>query len=150
VDIRRLRKPLRDMMLVALAGPLSNLLLAIFFHFFLRVCVEFSLYTEDQMMVSILEMAVLFNLLLAAFNMLPIPPLDGSRVMAWILPRNLRASYVGLERYGMFIIMALIFMPATRPYFHSAIITSIRTMEAFLNWILDPVLAGLHSVVSST
>jgi Zn-dependent protease len=143
VDMRRLRKPLRDMMLVALAGPLSNFVLAVFFAFALVVNERFAIYQPDQMMGDILYATVTVNLLLTAFNMIPIPPLDGSRVMAWLLPSSLRAPYVALERYGMLIVIAFIYFPASR----QVLSQSINTLAGVVFWIVDPVVAQLESVV---
>ncbi len=111
----RLKSPLRDMMLVALAGPASNLLLAIFFAAIRGVVMNYSPQNDPTMLTpQVLWYAVMFNLLLAIFNMVPVPPLDGSRVMAWLLPDSLRAGYVGLERFGLLIVMMLILTPVFR------------------------------------
>jgi Zn-dependent protease len=109
VAFHRLRHPWRDMSLVALAGPASNFILAIVFYAAYRVAViHFGMQPDGQVLTEALFHAVRVNLLLAAFNLVPIPPLDGSRIMAWILPENLRAPYVRLETVGMLIVVGLL------------------------------------------
>jgi Zn-dependent protease len=116
VTFHRLRHPWRDMMLVALAGPLSNLLLAFFFFFLWRILVGQGWF-EGQRLLPVLEAAFAFNVLLAVFNLVPIPPLDGSRVMAWLLPPGLRSPYLSLERVGLLLVFLLFFLgPQLRQY----------------------------------
>ena len=110
VDYSRLRNPLRDMMLVALAGPFANFLLAILFMLVLKLLLYNFGLGFDKIAVRVMESTVQWNLLLAAFNMLPVPPLDGSRVMAFLLPQSLREGYVALERFGMIIVFGLFFL----------------------------------------
>jgi Zn-dependent protease len=121
VSFHRLRHPWRDMSLVAIAGPLSNFLLALFFMVALKFFLRTGLYNDaspagsrlEDFLPHVLLQAVSFNVLLAIFNLVPIPPLDGSRVMAWLLPEGLRPAYGSLERYGMLVIFGLLYLSPT-------------------------------------
>jgi len=109
VNYHRLRNPLRDMALVAIAGPLSNFLLAGFFLFCAKVVVEqLQIWGPESLGATVLGYAITTNLVLAAFNMLPIPPLDGSRVMTWLLPTGLREPYQAMERFGLILVIVAI------------------------------------------
>jgi Zn-dependent protease len=109
VSYYNLRSPLRDMALVALAGPLSNFLLAALFLLANKLLVfELGIWDPAALGPRIVLSAMYFNLFLAAFNLLPIPPLDGSRVMAWLLPRGLREPYQSLERFGLIIVLVFV------------------------------------------
>ena len=115
VDTRRLRHPLRDMMFVAIAGPATNLVLAVVFMVLWKASLTYWSYESAELMPRVLQLASLLNLGLAVFNMLPIPPLDGSRVMAYLLPGPLRETYVSLERFGLLLVIVLIFfVPGVR------------------------------------
>jgi Zn-dependent protease len=143
VNFHRLRHPWRDMSLVALAGPFSNLLLALFFlvawKFFVSTGfyhdAAASMYTrQDDLLPQVLESTVHFNILLTVFNLVPIPPLDGSRVMAWILPPGVREPYVALERYGLLIVFGLVFL--------------VPGFSHLLQSTMHSVLVGLEKLVS--
>lgn len=101
VNFMRLHNPKRDMMLVGLAGPAINVVLAILLSFCLRL--DFS-----SSIIEIIGLTIFINLILAIFNMIPIPPLDGSRVVMGLLPKNVALQYGRLERYGILIIFALL------------------------------------------
>jgi len=109
VSYWRLRHPARDMMLVALAGPVSNFLLAILFLLILKILLFPLAMDGSTIAVQVMHASAYWNLLLAAFNLVPIPPLDGSRVMSYLLPENLRAGYNSMERFGMLIIIGLLY-----------------------------------------
>lgn len=115
VAFHRLRRPWRDMSLVAAAGPATNFLLAIFFLAAWRVAVQGFGYDPREVLPVVMDHALMFNLLLTAFNLIPIPPLDGSRIMAWILPESLRGPYVRLESFGMIIVVMLLISGVLRP-----------------------------------
>jgi Zn-dependent protease len=112
VNVRYLRHPRRDYMLVAAAGPASNLILASFSAILLAI-VPISPQTLGESNVSapiamLLSRLVYLNVLLAVFNMLPIPPLDGGNVLAGLLPPNLAALFNRVRPYGFILLYALI------------------------------------------
>ena len=111
VSYHRLRHPLRDMMLVALAGPVSNFLLAIVFMVGWKASLNLGGYDQASLMPQVLRASILVNVLLAVFNLFPIPPLDGSRVMAWLLPESIRPNYMALERFGLLLVLAAFMVP---------------------------------------
>ncbi len=109
VAFHRLNNPKRDMIWVALAGPLSNILLGLIAAFFLHI-----FYAGQSEMAqwidANLRFALIINALLAVFNMLPIPPLDGGRVLTGLLPKPYDYKFAQIERYGLFILLGLIFV----------------------------------------
>ena len=122
VDTRRLQQPRRDYMLVAAAGPASNLVLAVFGAILLAI-VPVSPQTLGESNVSVpiatlLTRLVNLNVLLAVFNMLPIPPLDGGRVAVGLLPSILARPLARLEPWGMLILIGfLIVLPVAGSQF---------------------------------
>jgi len=108
VNFYNLRRPYRDMALVAAAGPASNVLIAVVLAFAHKLMVTLGLWGGQSLGTNVLSYGIFLNLLLAVFNMLPIPPLDGSRIMAWILPKTLRTPYVRLESIGLLLVMVLL------------------------------------------
>ncbi len=107
IDPTYFRHPDRDMALSSLAGPASNLLTAGIAGLLVRVLV---LLGATGFPVALLEYFVLFNLILCFFNLVPIPPLDGSRLVYYFLPAPLAARYARLERYGFMILIGVIFI----------------------------------------
>lgn len=115
VNPNRLRNRHFDMALVAIAGPASNFLLAILFAVIWKLLIANGIYERNQLVPVVLESTVFFNLILTVFNLLPIPPLDGSRVLKWLLPPGLREPYAGLERFGLLLVIGFIFfVPGVR------------------------------------
>jgi Zn-dependent protease len=106
VDPRYFRNPRRDMMLVALAGPLANLLSAGLFAQVLRA----TAHTLSPLLHLGLSALVLISLLLALFNLLPIPPLDGSKILVGLLPDSLAATYQRYSSPLSWLLLALILM----------------------------------------
>jgi len=109
VDERNLGNPRRDMALVAAAGPLANLAMALLWVLVLYVAL--SLRGMPWLMVPLQYMGlagVSINLVLMALNLLPLPPLDGGRLMAAIMTPKAAISYLSIEPYGIFILLALL------------------------------------------
>ena len=112
VDFNRLRHPKRDMGLVALAGPAANVLLAIAFVLVGRL-ILFLLPLDVPMthwLIENIKNGIGLSLVLACFNLLPILPMDGGRVVASLLPRNLSIKYQESEKYGLFILFGVLFV----------------------------------------
>ncbi|MCU7835777.1 MAG: site-2 protease family protein [gamma proteobacterium symbiont of Taylorina sp.] len=119
IDIRNLNNPKKDMMWVALAGPVSNFIMAILWSIFLYFSVLFSVANSSVSLFLIL-MAIAginINILLGIINLLPIPPLDGGRVMAGLLPTRLAIKYNKIEPYGFFVLVGLMFTGALSSIF---------------------------------
>ncbi len=104
VNISRLGNPRRDFMLVAAAGPASNLVLALLGAIVIRVAVAPEALTSGHPLVQI----VLINVLLAVFNLVPVPPLDGGNVLAGLLPPSAAGVFVRLRPYGFLVLYALV------------------------------------------
>lgn len=106
VDPYNLHEGKRDLALVSLAGPLTNVTIAV-----IGALLIHSGFFDSPFPLMILETIVHLNLLLAIFNLLPIPPLDGSKVLAMILPDHLANSYLSIGRFGTIILLVLLMNP---------------------------------------
>jgi len=117
VNFNNLRSPKRDMIWVSVAGPATNLVLAILSAVLIRIIVplteplpdssSWQLFLEPVLLM--LSFSVYVNLLLALFNLMPLPPLDGGRVLMGLLPDRLAVQLSRIEPYGMIIIIVLVF-----------------------------------------
>ncbi|UOA08253.1 site-2 protease family protein [Methylobacter sp. S3L5C] len=111
VDPRNFKNPLQDMAIVALAGPVSNLLMAVFWALIIRLGVTIGAGNEaiSHPLIYSGVAGISINLVLALINLLPIPPLDGSRILTGILPTYWARQYNRLERYGFIILIILLY-----------------------------------------
>lgn len=130
VNWDKLRNPRRDMALVAVAGPLANVVMLIAW----AAVAKFGLsYGQDYFMTTGLA-GIMINAVLIALNLLPVPPLDGSRVVSALLPHDLALQYGRIEPYGLIILLVLIGSGALN-----------RLMEPTMHvigWVMQTLLSG--------
>ena len=105
INFNALRSPKSGMIWVALAGPGANLIMAIGWLLVFFLAIKMNIPILQRMA----DAGILINILLAVFNLLPIPPLDGSRVISALLPNPLAYKYNQLEQYGLFILIGLMY-----------------------------------------
>ena len=109
VDARNFKKPRHDMAMVALAGPVANLLMALGWALLARIGVIIGVEAISLPLIYTGIAGISINLVLALVNLLPIPPLDGSRILSGLLPNRLAWQYNQLEPYGFYILIALLY-----------------------------------------
>ena len=139
VNFRNLRNPRLDMVWVALAGPATNIVLALAaalaFHALPLAPADWAPWIADN-----LKNALVINVVLAVFNMMPIPPLDGGRVAVGLLPRPLADPLARLEPFGMLILIGiLILLPLAGSQFGlnlDVISAILRTLTGYVLWLI--------------
>lgn len=137
IDPFNLRDGRKDVALVALSGPLTNIILAIIASVFLRILATPAV--ENIIPLFFLSLLHIFfaliiqlNLLLAIFNLLPIPPLDGSKVFSLLLPEKEANIYLSLGQVGMIILLFLLFFPIGGFSLGSLVFTLLRFAQSLL------------------
>lgn len=129
VDPRYLANPKRDMMWIALSGPVSNLIVALISGILLSILLRMGLIGGQSALTMVLIMSLQINLVLAIFNFIPIPPLDGSRILGGLIPYKYQNELAKFEYYGPRILMGLIILSMfTRFNIFSVIISPIMTI----------------------
>jgi Zn-dependent protease len=109
IDPRNFRNPKQGLLLVSLAGPAANMLLAFLSGMLLRVFKpEQSIYLSGNVLLQMILYSLQINLALAIFNLIPVPPLDGSKILYGLLPHRHEQLFYNLERYGSLILMGII------------------------------------------
>jgi Zn-dependent protease len=112
VSFHRLSNPRRDMILVAVAGPVANLILLLISAILLHVAAMMPEWLGEWFAANLYR-SVLLNAILAVFNMLPIPPLDGGRIVTGFLPYPLAVRFAQMERFGILLVIGVLFLLPT-------------------------------------
>ncbi len=108
IDYGNLRKPKRDMAWVALAGPAANFVMALLWLIFAIFLAAMNV--QEVFFIRMAQAGVLTNLVMFAFNLFPIPPLDGGRILTSVLPHRYAYKFAQIEPYGFFIVMGLVML----------------------------------------
>lgn len=130
INPRYFRNPLKAMTITAAAGPISNLLQMIFWALLLKALAAVGFY--DKFVISVCAAGISVNLMLMAFNLIPIPPLDGGRIVRGLLPRQAGMAFDKIEPYG-FMILLVLMVGGGLSFF-------VRPFLMFGQWIINLVL----------
>lgn len=129
VDPRNFKKPKRDMAITAFAGPVSNFLIAVIFLFLLGLVFPFLRNsTAGNIALDIIYITATFSVILGIFNLIPVPPLDGSKVLFAVASDELYYKLMRFERYGFILLLLVIFLNSRTRFL------SIAT-DAVMNWL---------------
>ena len=129
VNPQYLANPKRDMMWIALAGPVSNLIIALISGILLSVLLRLGIINSQSPLIMVLIMSLQINLVLAIFNFIPIPPLDGSRILEGLVPNKYHNELAKFEYYGPRVLMGLILLSMfTRFNIFAVVISPIMTI----------------------
>lgn len=132
VNLNNLKKPCQDSILVALSGPFANFIMAVMWFLLWKFIPNFGFHQMAQF-------GIVLNLMLAVFNLLPIPPLDGSRIVSALLPYKITLKYNRFERWGFLIVLILLLIPCGQSNLLGSILIPIVNQ---LYWLIQFIFGG--------
>ncbi|ADE11860.1 site-2 protease family protein [Sideroxydans lithotrophicus] len=135
VNFSALRRPKQDMLWVALAGPLANLVMALFWGGMIKVALMFPENYFAEPLIGMAQIGVTINAVLLVLNLLPLPPLDGGRIAISLLPHRQAFQLAKVEPYGMVILILLAVVPIGG--------------QPILSWILSPLVTSFIQFVET-
>lgn len=130
VNFGQLRHPKRDMAWVSLAGPAANLLMALLWMIFALLLADFSV--SESFFYQMAKAGILTNLVMFAFNLFPVPPLDGGRIVVSLLPHKLAYKFAQIEPYGFFIVMGLMVLQVMKFWLIPIIVVAQFVLDVFI------------------
>ena len=130
VDFMSLKNPKRDMLWVGLAGPVANFLIAIA----LSVVIKLFPMLAHTIIGQVIFFGIIINMILALFNLIPIPPLDGSRIVSALLPYQYVASYNKIQPYGFLIIVILLWTGVLRKFIYGVMIIVVKYLGVHISF----------------
>ena len=139
VNFGQLRNPKRDMIWVALAGPASNFVQAVLWAVLLIALAGLGLH--EKFFIEMARAGILVNLVMWAFNLFPLPPLDGGRILVGLLPYKPASLLARVEPFGFFIVLALVMAGLVGSYWLRPLMDA---GYSAIDWLLTPLLALLR------
>ena len=146
IDMRNFKHPVRDMAITAAAGPISNVILAFF-----ALCIRAgAVYVSQKtggaisdFIITFMEYTAILSVGLAVFNVIPIPPLDGSKVLNALLPQEVYYKILRYERYGFLVMMVVLYtgiLDVPLDFCRNALLTGLSNIAVFPYYILRAIL----------
>ena len=144
VNFAALNNPKKDMGVVALAGPVTNMIIALFFAILLKLSIKFLPFTQVTAWIFLnFQNGVMISLVLAAFNLFPVLPLDGGRILMSLLPNKWSFKYAQTEKYGFLILITLlIFLPTLG----NLLKLNLDVIHLYIKWMMDGMLRMLSFI----